>query len=221
MKAMAHSLRARTNPKLIVGQRFTRFLFATVLALLPLHAIAKKADRDQIMNYDAKTIDAFNRPNTVTTLTGSVKITQGTLLITGDIAKMYLDGDMQISRIVVTGSPAHIQQLDENNNLMTGDAAQLDYNNINDIAVLTTHAVVNQQCRGEFHGDKLTYNTDTSQITGDSGGDGLVHGVFLPKNNTPAPVVCAKPPTAQPVPSGEPVAGKVAAKATAKPDKSN
>ena len=129
-------------------------------------------------------------PNTVSTLKGNVKITQGTLVLTGDTAMIHLDADSQISRVVVTGTPAHIEQMDDSGNLMTGNAAKLDYDNIHGIAVLTGQASVKQQGRGEFHGDKLTYNTESSQITGDSGGDGLVHGVFLPKAKPAAP---AKP----------------------------
>ncbi|MEP6898628.1 MAG: lipopolysaccharide transport periplasmic protein LptA [Rhodanobacter sp.] len=153
----------------------------TALLALSTSATAKKSDREQPMNYTAKSTEAFNAPNTISTLTGNVRITQGTLLITGNVAKIHVDADTQIARVVVTGSPAHIQQLDENNNLMTGDAITLDYDNINGIAVLTTNAVVHQKGRGEFHGDKLTYNTDTSLITGESAGNGMVSGTFLPK----------------------------------------
>ena len=175
MTATARSRRASAN------RRLAGAFAVAMLALLPALALAKKSDRQQPMDYQAKHTDAYNAPNTVTTLTGAVKITQGSLLLTGDEAKIHLDGDQQIARVVVTGKPAHIQQLDEAGNLMTGDAATLDYDNINGIAVLTGNAVVKQQNRGEFHGDKLTYNTDTSQITGDSSGDGMVHGVILPK----------------------------------------
>jgi lipopolysaccharide export system protein LptA len=169
-------------------------LALAVLALLPALALAKQEDRNQPMDYAAKYTEAFNAPNTVTTLKGNVKMTQGTLLITGELAKVHLDADTQISRVVVTGGPAHIQQLDDANNLMQGDAATLDYDNINGIAVLTGNAVVKQQGRGEFHGDKITYNTQTSLITGEAGGDGLVHGTFLPK---PKPVAPAPKPAAQ------------------------
>lgn len=216
MKATAHSRRASLNPRRFAGLRLAALLS---IALVPLHAIAKKADRQQAMNYTSNSTNAFNTPNSVTTLTGKVRITQGTLLLTGDVAKMYLDADSQLSHIAVTGHPAHIQQLDENNNQMTGDALQLDYDNVTQIAVLTTRAVVHQQCRGEFHGDRLTYNTITSLVTGESGGDGQVHGVILPKGAPgAAPTACEKSPTAQAVPDGEPVAGKrPAAKAAAKP----
>ncbi|OOG54426.1 lipopolysaccharide transport periplasmic protein LptA [Rhodanobacter sp. C03] len=176
MTATARSHHASASRKLAIG-----LLSAALLTLLPTLALAKKSDRDLPMNYVAKTTNAFNAPNTVTTLTGNVKITQGSLLVTGDVAKMYLDADTQIARIVVTGNLAHIQQLDENNQLVQGDAVTLDYDNINGIAVLTTRAQMKQQGRGEFHGEKLTYNTNTQLITGESSGDGLVHGIILPK----------------------------------------
>jgi len=192
MKATARTRRAPASPKLSAS-----LLALGLLALLPVVAMAKKSDRDQPMNYDAKYTEAFNAPNTISTLKGNVKVVQGTMVLTGDVAKIYMDAETQIARVVVTGNPAHIQQLDENNNLVQGDAATLDYDNINGIAVLTTNAVVRQQGRGEFHGDKLTYNTNTSLITGEAGGDGLVHGVILPKPKPGAPAA-TPPPAAQP-----------------------
>ena len=192
MTATARSPRASANRRFAAG-----VLAAAVLSLLPALALAKQSDRQQPMDYVAKSTEAFNAPNTVTTLKGSVKITQGSLLISGDLARIYLDAETQIARVVVTGNPAHIQQLDDSGNLMTGDAATLDYDNIHGIAVLSGHAVVKQQGRGQFEGDKLTYNTATSQITGEASGDGLVHGVFLPK---PKPAA-APPGAATPAPA--------------------
>lgn len=162
----------------------SRWRLPAVLAvslMLPGIGLAKQSDRDQPMNYTAVYTEAFQKPNSVSTLKGKVQITQGTMHLSGDLAKIYLDGDSQISRVVVTGRPAHIQQLDDSGNLMTGEAATLDYDNVHGIAVLTTDAVVKQQGRGQFSGDKLTYDTQTSQITGESNGQGLVHGTFLPK----------------------------------------
>lgn len=162
------------------------------------------------MNYSSKKLDGFNAPNTVTTLTGNVVMTQGTMKLTGAVAKMYLDADTQVARAVVNGNLAHIEQLDDAGNLMQGDALQLDYDNINGIAVLTGNAVVRQQGRGEFHGDKLVYNTQTSLITGEAAGDGLVHGVILPKAKPGTPAATPpKPgtPPAPPQPAAKPAEG--------------
>jgi lipopolysaccharide export system protein LptA len=151
----------------------------------------------------ADSFEGFNAPNSITTLHGHVVLSQGTLKITGDLAKIHFDADQNVSRIEITGNPAHIQQLDDSGNLMTGDAAKLDYDNNHGIAVLTGNAVVKQQGRGEAHGDKLTYNTETSQMSGSSGSDGLVHMTFLPKprsaptpESKPAAASTATPPAA-------------------------
>lgn len=165
------------------------------------------------MDLHAASTDGFNLPNTITTLTGNVIATQGTLKATGDKALVYIDADTQIKRIVITvnkGKLAHIEQVDDSGNLMTGDADQLDYDNINGIAVLTGHAVVHQQGRGEAHGDKLTYNTQTSYMTGNSGGDGLVHMIFLPKPK-PAAGAPAPAPAKPAVPANAPHATPPAA----------
>jgi lipopolysaccharide export system protein LptA len=153
------------------------------------------------MQVTAKHFDGFQKPNSVSTLTGQVVITQGSLKATGSEAKVYFDADSQISRVVITGAPAHLEQLDDNNNLVLGDAATLDYDNLKGIAVLSGHASINQKGRGEAHGDKLTYNTQTSQMTGESAGDNLVHMTFQPTNKPAAKP--APPAQSAPAPVGQ------------------
>lgn len=167
-------------------------LCAAVLLLAPLATQAKTGDRNQPMTTSQASVNGFNAPNTITTLTGNVVVTQGTMKAKGDVAEIHLDADSQVSRIVMKGRPAHIQQMDDNNHLMTGEAPTLDYDNINGIAVLQPDAVVTQQGMGEAHADKLTYNTQTSYITG----TGNVSMTYLPKqrqdgNAQPAPAPAA------------------------------
>src|SRR5215469_9857286 len=80
-------------------------------------AQAKTGDRNQPMLTKQDSVSGFNAPNTVTTLNGHVVVTQGTMKTTGALGKIYLDADTQVSRIVMTGSPAHIEQRDDDNNL--------------------------------------------------------------------------------------------------------
>ncbi len=174
-----------------------------LLALAP--ASAKQSDRSQPMQVNAKSFDGFQKPDSVSTLQGNVVITQGTLKATGEQAKVYFDANSQISRVVIVSGPAHIEQLDDSGNLMQGNAASIDYDNVNGIAVLSGNAVVTQKGRGEARGDKLTYNTQTSQMTGDSAGDGMVHMTFLPKPNPAAAgAPAATPATVQPAPAPVP-----------------
>jgi lipopolysaccharide export system protein LptA len=178
------------------GDRVVR-LCAALMLLLPLAcAHAKTGDRNQPMNTTQDSVNGFNAPNTMTTLTGHVVVTQGTMKATGDVAYVYLDADTQVSRIVMKGNPAHIQQLDDNDKLMTGEAPTLDYDNINGIAVLTPHGVVTQQDTGDARADKLTYNTNTTYFTG----DGNVSATYLPKPKPGKPAPAA-PGAAQSAPA--------------------
>lgn len=177
--------------------RATQLCTAVVGLLIMQPVLAKQGDRNQPINSDQDSISGFYAPNTITTLTGHVVITQGTMKATGDLAKLYMDANQQVSRIVVTGKPAHIEQLDDDSRLMTGDAAQLDYDNVNEIAVLTGDAVVHQQGRGEAHADKITYNTQTYYATG----EGNVHMIMLPKSYA-APVTAPVNSAADAAPRG-------------------
>ena len=177
MKCMARSIPARTTLRLSL-------LIAGLLLLQP--ALARQDDRNQPINVvHADHMDGYNEPNSVTTLTGNVLIVQGTMKLTGQLAKIYTaKEDTSVDHIVVTSTPQkqpHIEQIDDNGNLMTGDADQLYYDNVNGIAILTGHAHIWQATKGESFGSKLTYNQQTGYIVGESGNEGPVHMTFLPK----------------------------------------
>ena len=153
-------------------------------------------------------MDGYNEPNSVTTLTGNILITQGTMKLTGQIAKIYTaKEDTSVDHIIVTATPQkqpHIEQIDDNGNLMTGDADQLYYDNVNGIAILTGHAHIWQATKGESFGAKLTYNQQTGYIVGESGNEGPVHMTFLPKQKpvTPKNGAPAAKPTTTPAKPG-------------------
>jgi lipopolysaccharide export system protein LptA len=163
------------------GDGVIRLCAALLLVFLLPVVHAKTGDRNQPMNTTQDSVNGFNAPNTMTTLTGHVVVTQGTMKATGNVAYIYLDADTQVSRIVMKGNPAHIQQLDDNDKLMTGEAPTLDYDNINGIAVLSPNGVVTEQDTGDAHADKLTYNTQTTYFTG----AGNVSMTYLPKPKPP------------------------------------
>ena len=160
-------------------------------------ALARQDDRQQPANITAKSFDATQQADGIIHYKGSVLLTQGTLKATGALATVYLDANNSVTRVVITGNQAHIEQLDDSGNLMQGNAATLDYDNVKQVAVLTGNATVSQKGRGSAKGDQLTYNTQTSQMTGQSNGDGLVQMTFLP---TPKPGA-APPKAAAPAPS--------------------
>jgi lipopolysaccharide export system protein LptA len=143
-------------------------------------ALARQSDRDKPVNVSAQSADADAAPNGVSHLKGDVKITQGTLVVTGDNATVHFDRHSQVSRVVIEGR-AHIQQQDDAGELMTGRADTIDYDVAGGIAVLTGAAHVDKAGRSSVSGDKLVYNTASSTMKAESRGDHRVHMVFQPR----------------------------------------
>jgi lipopolysaccharide export system protein LptA len=149
--------------------------------LLVGSASAKQSDRNEPIKSDSTKAAAQQGINGVTILTGKVAITQGTLKVNGDVAHLYFDENNQMVRAVVDGKPATFHELDDNGNDVDGHSLNIDYVISTSIATLTKDAWVKQQGRGEAHGDKLVYDTNTSNMTGESVGNNLVRMVFEPK----------------------------------------
>ncbi|NID17036.1 lipopolysaccharide transport periplasmic protein LptA [Luteibacter yeojuensis] len=170
-------------------------LCATLLASASVSA--KKADRNQPADVTSKSFDGTQAPQNgqpgKVIWTTNVVLTQGTLKITGSKATGYLDADNTLTRVVVDGNPATIHQLDDQDQPMDGRARNIDYKIDQDYAVLTGDAKVNQPAKGSAEGDKLTYNTKDSTMTGESSGSAPVHMTFQPKNKAPAANAPAKP----------------------------
>ncbi|MDF4024904.1 lipopolysaccharide transport periplasmic protein LptA [Luteibacter sp. PPL201] len=186
------------------AKAFLVVLGAGLLTSLP--AFAKQSDRDQPVNVTSTSFDGTQQqpngkePGKVI-WTGNVVLTQGTLKVTGNKATGYLDGDNQITRVVVDGA-ATMQQQDEQNLWMRGKANNIDYKVDQDYAVLTGNAHVEKEVDpadrkklNQSNGDKLTYNTANSTMTGESNGSAPVHMIFQPKQQ---PAAAPAAPAAQP-----------------------
>ncbi len=175
-------------------------------------AWAKKTDRQQPMDVHADHLDGNLADDGVSTLTGGVVMTQGTMEIHADKAVITRkDGDMSSS--VLFGSPVHMKQLDENNEPMYATSQRVDYDMLKDVAVLTGNALVDQPTRGQMHGEKIVYDIDNGKVT--SGNDGSrVDMHILPKTKPgqAAPKAESPPPDLPPgsSPTQDPAAGKPA-----------
>lgn len=153
---------------------------------ISLPAAAKQSDRNEPVDIHSLVFDGSQQPQGIAIYEKNVIITQGTLKITGNKATAYFDKDNQLTRVVVDGNPATMHQLDDDNQPMDGSASNIDYKIDTDFAVLTGNAKVKQPAKGSAEGDKLTYNTKDSTMTGQSNGGVPVHMTFQPKNKSPA-----------------------------------
>lgn len=158
---------------------------AALLAAIALaacgSALGLTTDRSQPINVTANHQEATLGAGGKVTLTGHVTITQGSLAIHGDQAVGYENASSEWDHAIVTGAPATFsQKLDDGGNV-NGSADSIEYRVAENIVVLTGHATVVQQGRGEFHGATLTYDTDSGRIVGEGGAGGQVHMTFQPK----------------------------------------
>ena len=157
-----------------------------------ISAQAKQADSSQPVLVKADN-SVMDQDKGIATLTGRVNLDQGTMHVEGDKAVGYFDQDNQIQRAVVTGNPARFHQTLDDNSLVHGSASNIDYQVSENTVILTGNAVVVHEGQGDFHGAKLTYNTDTGSINGTGGPGGQVHMTLVPKPKAAKPSANKQP----------------------------
>jgi lipopolysaccharide export system protein LptA len=178
-------------------------------------AFALSSDSDQPMDVTAnysKSVSsktgAANDPDIVD-LDGNVIITRGSIKIHADHARIYRipagakdPNAGKYSHMILTGKPAHMQQLHDGDcSLMTADANTIDYKPTTNLAELTGNVKVVQAGRGNSQSEHLIYNTDTGEMeAGDSSAGSRVHMVMEPSTSKPAPRTdnCGFPPSTTP-----------------------
>lgn len=159
-----------------------------LLAFGGAHALS--TDRDKDLEVRASYNKMVTTKPSFALFKDNVRIEQGSLKASGEEARVYEgEGDADSGRrIVLTGSPAHLEQMQDNNGgLMTARAAQIDYSDSNHVAILTGDVVVVQPGKSEFRGQRMTYNTESGAMEGGSQAPGSeVHMTFKPKARKPA-----------------------------------
>jgi lipopolysaccharide export system protein LptA len=151
---------------------------ALAATLLAGAAWALSSDNEQPMDVNANSsksvasrTGAASDPD-ITDLDGNVVITRGSIRITAAHARIYQipsaakDANAgKFSHIVLTGKPAHMQQLHDGDcGLMSADAATIDYKPLTNLAELTGGVKVVQAGHGESHSEHMIYNTQTGDM---------------------------------------------------------
>ena len=172
-------------------------LLLYLLLLLPCAAFAEKADRDKPINIEADTLTS-NDAKKISTYTGNVILTQGTIVLHAD--KLVVHEDVQgFQHSTSTGNPTTFRQkLDGKDEYMEGSAQRIEYDGRVDKVQLYTKAWVK---KGEdiVHGDYIMYDAN-SEYAEALGGDskaassgttasGRVHAVIQSKKKTSATIV--------------------------------
>lgn len=162
-----------------------------------LQAFAEAADRDKPIELEADTV-IVNDAKQTSTYTGTVVLTQGTLIIRAD--KLVVREDKEgFQHSTSTGNPTTFKQKREGKNeYMEGSAQRIEYDGRMDKVQLYTKAWVK---RGEdiVYGDYISYdaNAEYAEVIGGTKsetnpGSGRVKAIIQPKNK-PAAAPTGKP----------------------------
>src|SRR5688572_29201233 len=98
--------------------------FFLVALAFALPAAAKSTDRQQPMDVKADQSSALLGDDSVSTLTGNVEITQGTLKVNADRADIQ-QAEGGIREVVLTGNPARLHQIADNGDPTDASAARI------------------------------------------------------------------------------------------------
>jgi lipopolysaccharide export system protein LptA len=147
-------------------------------------ASARTSDRNQPMDTESAQSDCLLTDSGQCVMTGNVQITQGSLHIDAAKAVIYRNGG-DISRAVLTGSPAVLKQQMDDGTPMTARASNVDYNLSNEQVIFTGNVEL-QQPRGSMSGERVVYNLKTGAINSGGEGNGRVKMRIMPKHVAPA-----------------------------------
>lgn len=128
-----------------------RFTFApSALALAALitsfsaATYALPTDKTETIRGSADNL-TVDQKNGVATYTGSVKIAQGSLMISADSIVIHTNADSSVEKMIATGSPARFQQQPEKDQgVVTAAAKQITYTPNNEHLLLVEDASVEQ-----------------------------------------------------------------------------
>lgn len=177
-----------------VGSRMRSWLIgAALIACVAPGAHAEKADREKPINLEADTMEVDDAAK-VSTYTGSVRLSQGTLLILAD--KLVVRQDAEgFSSGTAYGNPAYFRQKrDGVDEYIEGWANRIEYDGRRDRVELFTNARV-RRGQDEVRGSYISYDARTEfyQVKGgpdavtETNPKGRVRAVIQPKAKQPSP----------------------------------
>ena len=162
--------------------RYVRSVSTVMLLALPLYSHALPSDANQPIKLLADKATYSERTG-VTSYSGSVIITQGSLKMTADNITVNLSQGRSINSAVATGRPATMQQIvTQEKGLAKGQANTIDYNAVTGIVTLTGNARLVQN-GASFAGNVIRYSLKAGDVEATAGGNQRVELVFPPNNS--------------------------------------
>jgi len=157
----------------------------TLLMMLSGATFALPSDQDQpiYVEADAAAIDDITG---ITTYTGDVIITQGSMILKGSKIELFRGEDQTINQMISFGAPAYFEQQPQADQAITyATGITLDYTIDKQMLLITGDAKV-EQGGDEFTGAKISYDMTNEQVKAFSseGGKQRVQMILQPRSET-------------------------------------
>ena len=159
---------------------------ALLLLLLPCQLWALATDRDQPIEIEADELEVRELEG-ISIYQGNVKLVQGSLEINADRVVIHFNEANELTLMEMTGTPATLRQLDDNQQEMWGEAKQIDYTQSKSLLELRDSARLSQA--GDIiESDVIRINTESSSLqAGSTESDQRVKMLIQPKQDSVAP----------------------------------
>jgi lipopolysaccharide export system protein LptA len=202
-----------------VERLFVRLAIAVALSVLPSAALhAERADRNKPIHLEADRVTVDDAKQ-ISTFTGNVVLTQGTMVLRGDKMEVRQDKD-GFRQGTVWGNLAYFKQKREGvDELIEGWSERIEYDSRADKVQMFNRAML-KRGQDEVRGNYISYdaNSEFFQVVGGGTksaaakpGEGRVRAIMQPKpkdTGSSAPAVPLKPDSGADVSRGDAGAGK-------------
>ncbi|WP_067705954.1 MULTISPECIES: lipopolysaccharide ABC transporter substrate-binding protein LptA [unclassified Erwinia] len=133
-----------------------KLITLSLLLAASLPAFALTGDSNQPVNVSSEN-QSLDMQSNVTTFTGNVVVTQGTIKITADkVVVTRPGGDSKKTIVDAWGNPATFYQMQDNGKPVKGHAQKMHYELAKDFVELTDNAYL-EQLDSNIKGDRITY----------------------------------------------------------------
>ena len=156
-----------------------------LLLLLPGQLRALALDEDQPIEVEADSLEVRESEN-ISIYQGNVSLVQGSLEINSDRLVIHFNDTDELELIEMTGTPARIRQLDDDQKEMRGQASQIDYMERRSLLVLRGSARFSHA--GDIiESELIRVNTESNSIqAGSLESDERVKMLIQPRKDPPS-----------------------------------
>lgn len=155
--------------------------YTLLLVLLPAMATAQSSDRSQPIQIEADQA-TLDENKGVSIYSGNVRLSQGTLKLSGDRMTVSLEDDA-VDKVVLTGTPARYSQRPQGENTdQQAEAGRIEYQAGSQRMILQGKARIWRDESEEFSSNRIVINLrDNTVNAGSDTPDGRVRIILQPK----------------------------------------